>query len=785
MQKAGKQWKVAVVIISMCVAALISSGMPGASVKAADSTETKTYEDFQYTVLADNTIKIAKYAGHGKNIVVPETIEGKKVTVIGKEAFSQLGFGYLTSITIPDGVTQIEEFAFHSCGITSMTIPDSVTQIGQYAFSYCNDLTMIELPSGATNIGKGVFKGCSGLTMIELPSGLTDIGTFAFQDCSSLTTIELPSGVTNIGEGVFQGCSGLTTIELPSGLTDIGTFAFQNCSSLTTIELPAGLTKVGQAAFSGCSGLTTIELPSKVTDIGTDVFRDCSSLTTIELPSGVTDIGNNTFSGCSGLTDITIPDSVTDIGFSAFEGCESLTAITIPDSVISIRANAFERCKSLTAITIPDGVTTIGFGAFEDCKNLARIEIPSSVTDIGSGASFDFGIVVDPFNVCPSETVIYTDAGSYAETWANGVGYTVVNAAMPEDGSSMQLAEGTNITVGALKCELMVLPYDGETPKVTYVKSKDTKSDTITVPDTVTVDGITYKVAGIADSAFSDCTSVKEVVLPASLETVDKAAFDNMADSGEETEKKLNVKIPEDMENIETLGLENITNITNIIFYVAAGSNAQIYLNQYENVSVNVYQSEGKPDTEDDPGEKQEPSKEDLKQPDTGEKQDQPAEEPQRPQKNKTYTVKGLRYKVTSSKTVSFTGAGKKTMKKLTIPSKVTILGQSFQVTSVGKRACKKYKKLETVVIGANVKTIGDEAFRDCSKLKKITVGKNVTTIGKKVFYRDKKLVRIILKGAKIKKIGKKALYKVPTKAKITAPRKAKKKYKRLLNAAK
>ena len=177
-------------------------------------------------------------------------------------------------------------------------------------------------------------------------------------------------------------------------------------------------------------------------------------------------------------------------------------------------------------------------------------------------------------------------------------------------------------------------------------------------------------------------------------------------------------------------------------------------------------------------GGKQDPPAGEPKQPDTGDKEAEP-------EVNKTYTVQGLTYKVTSSKNVSFAGAGKKTIKKLTIPGKVMILGQSFKVTAIEKRACKKYKKLETVVIGGNVKAIGDEAFGACKKLKKITIGKNVTTIGKKVFYKDKKLARIIFKGAKVKKIGKRALYNVPKKAKITAPKKAQKKYIRLLNAAK
>ena len=37
----------------------------------------------------------------------------------------------LTSITIPNSVTSIEDYAFNNCNITSITIPNSVTSIGE------------------------------------------------------------------------------------------------------------------------------------------------------------------------------------------------------------------------------------------------------------------------------------------------------------------------------------------------------------------------------------------------------------------------------------------------------------------------------------------------------------------------------------------------------------------------------------------------------------------------------------------------------------------------------
>lgn len=85
------------------------------------------------------------------------------------------------SITIPDSVTSIGNYAFCGCiGLTSVTIPDSVTRIGNYAFSGCTGLTSITIPDSVTSIGNGAFYKCTGLTSITIPDSVTSIGDDAF-----------------------------------------------------------------------------------------------------------------------------------------------------------------------------------------------------------------------------------------------------------------------------------------------------------------------------------------------------------------------------------------------------------------------------------------------------------------------------------------------------------------------------------------------------------------------------------------------------------------------------
>ena len=121
-------------------------------------------DDFSYKVNPDKTtIEITEYRGSGGNIIIPDTIDGYKATVLGT-AFK--GNTSLTGVKIPDGITLIREWAFDGCSkLSNIHIPNTVTYIGGMAFYGCA-ITELVIPECVNMIGSHTFRNCSQLKAV-------------------------------------------------------------------------------------------------------------------------------------------------------------------------------------------------------------------------------------------------------------------------------------------------------------------------------------------------------------------------------------------------------------------------------------------------------------------------------------------------------------------------------------------------------------------------------------------------------------------------------------------
>ncbi|MDR0442307.1 MAG: leucine-rich repeat domain-containing protein [Treponema sp.] len=173
--------------------------------------ETGTF-DFRWKADGSGGIVITGYVGTSSSVTIPEEINGKPVTLIGFEAFAFKG---LTSVTIPDSVTDIGPSAFARNRLTSITIPSSVIFIYQNAFAG-NRLTSIDIPNSVQAIGDGAFAR-NRLTDIIIPNSVTAIGSYTFFD-NQLTSVTIPDSVTEVWDYAFFG-NPLTSITIGSNVS--------------------------------------------------------------------------------------------------------------------------------------------------------------------------------------------------------------------------------------------------------------------------------------------------------------------------------------------------------------------------------------------------------------------------------------------------------------------------------------------------------------------------------------------------------------------------------------
>lgn len=302
-----------------------------------------------------------------QQVSFPDTLQ-----TIGDGAFR--GCTDLEEIVIPDSVQTIGDGAFRECGIVSITMPftgQSRTSEGwkatagyifgteetkndetvegailQYAYhtesqtvqgqvSWTNFYYFIPQTlrtvtiTDMTRVPDSAFYGMNMLKSVVLNNGITYIGEMAFANCRNIETLMIPSGVTSIGRSSFSFCESLPEIILPEGLMSVGERAMQYCRSINSIRIPAGITDIPEGLFQHCDNLAEVEMHSEMKTIGSNAFAECQSLDRIDLPDGLQEIGGGAFARCSAMTEMIVPESVQSIGQGAFYGTP-LVSISVP-----------------------------------------------------------------------------------------------------------------------------------------------------------------------------------------------------------------------------------------------------------------------------------------------------------------------------------------------------------------------------------------------------------------------------------------------------------------------
>ncbi len=500
-----------------------------------------THAQLTYTA-KDGAITITGYDLNIGDLIIPRTIEGLPVTAIGAWAFKDRVD--LTSVTIPDSVSSIGEFAFFQCTGLKAFIADKAnptfSSVDGILFNKLQT-TLIQYPIGrvdfsdaipksVTTLGDRAFQFCTGLTNVTIPNSVTTIGLAAFLSCTSLTSLTIPDSVTTLGNGAFLSCTSLASVTIPGSVAAIGDYPFGHCTSLEAISVVDT-----NPFFSGVDGVLFNKL--QTTLLQYPIAKAGFSYT---IPSSVTTVGNLAFADCSGLASLTIPNSVTTIGPVAFVSCTSLTGVTIPNSVTTIGDGSFAYCTSLASVNIPGSVSVIGDFAFGSCNRLKDISVDETNPSFGS---MD-GIL---FNKLKTTLIQYPISKA-------GFSYDIPNGVTIIGNSAFSGCTGlTNVAIPNSLTTIGESAFYGCSGLAT-----------LTIPNTVTTIGdsafhgctsfssvsIPNGVTAIGRYAFYDCRGLKSVIIPNSVTTIGDHAFDFC-------ESLTGVTIP-----------NNVTNIGSFLFYL-------------------------------------------------------------------------------------------------------------------------------------------------------------------------------------------------------------------------
>ena len=456
---------------------------------------------FSYRLEGDKAY-ITGYTGTLPDVVVPAVIDGYPVYAI-----ENLRSPILTHVVVSEGIEVIGESAFqryfnrdegyYVSNLVSVTLPQSVKKISDFAFAGQQNLQEITL-GGVTEIGRCAFDNCLMLTQITLPDTLTTIGVQAFES-SGLTSLTIPVNVTSLGDSFITDCSALTSLyvaeenpnyEIVDGmLYDIPAqtlrYALPDVSGDVVIR--DGTVRIAGDVFKN-HAITSVQLPDSLQKIGNSAFEFCKELKEITFPEGLTTIDDLAFYYCTQLENVVLPENLKFLGNSAFYACTSLTEITVPEG-ITWMSGTFANCYSLHTLNLPNSLTYMS-GVVEECRSLETLHLPAKLQDMSGSWPSSLKTITTAFG-----SVRYvSEDGILYDTQDNSILF--VNASIT---GHVTVRDGiTKIGEGA---------FSGRTGLTG-----------VTLPESCTV---------IGSDAFKNCTSLTDINFPEKLEMIGHRAFYN------------------------------------------------------------------------------------------------------------------------------------------------------------------------------------------------------------------------------------------------------------------
>jgi len=380
---------------------------------------------------------------------------------------------------------------------------------------------------------------------------------------------------TNCSFGFSEGGK----LEMGSNVTEIADTQFRYAVYLSSqnITWSQSLTKIGGAAFEACHSLDKVSLPSSVVELGDNCFKDCHNMSEIELPEKLQKIGNCCFELCSALKGVTLPNNLQTIGGAAFNECSSIKEISIPASVEVLGYDAFKDCNALEYLSI------------EDSEKPMLWE--NSIYDTWSWAN------ISPFYLDPIKEVYLG-----RDILHNVLIYSAPAEYQYDTRLFYYIDTVKKITFGDNVSAIFKDMFSGRTNLETVILGKNIKEignrafgGCHSLKEIILPDGL-HSIERIGACAFMDCESLNEINIPEGVASIGDGAFQNCKAASsiyipttvskipeycfENCESVKSLTIPENVDTISFHAFNNLLSLKDL--HIADSKNSLTILN-YEN----------------------------------------------------------------------------------------------------------------------------------------------------------------------------------------------------------
>lgn len=463
---------------------------------------------------------------------------------------------FLKEVEILEGCTEIAELTFYGMILNALTLPKTLKNFeGKKSFyMYVEKLfynSSLDDYLGLKRTNARDFPECNNFYLLSEKGDVfhnnrnysllkevvinKDVGDYQFYSIKSIEKVTVQNGVTTIGKSAFEYCENLVSVTLPETLKTIGSSAFFYCPSLKHLVIPSGVS-VLNILWTSAPDLV-LELPASIS------FSPLLD-TNLNLTSQYTEYENGYYFGTKNnkymllfemknkdVSTFSIHSNCKIVSGNVFNTANNIKSINIPNGVISA-AIIQDKNAALKTITIPNSVE-YGYLNCQECSSLESISLPQSMDAYGNYFIITHSPLLQSLKI-PENVELATIQGLTG----------LKSFSLP---NTIRTMNGLDQLPNNLLTEYSNAYYIGPSSNAFkyLVRAKNASITSVT---------INVNCEEIVQSAFNNCTDIKNITIPNNITKIGVSSFANCTSL---TEISLS-------DNITTIPLQSFMNCTSL-----------------------------------------------------------------------------------------------------------------------------------------------------------------------------------------------------------------------------